>query len=72
MVSGEFYIHVGVHVCMHMSVESAVAKVVRFWVLEVGQRVVGSNPGRVAMFAFLGKMLNLEYLSPPRSMKGYL
>ena len=38
--------------------ESVVAKVVRRWVL--GQWVAGSNPGWAAVFAFMGKMLNLN------------
>ena len=41
--------------------DSEVAKVVRRWSLD--QRVVGSNPGRVAVFAILGRMLNIECLS---------
>ena len=36
------------------------------------QRVAGSNPKRVAVFAFLGKMLNLDCLSQPRGINGYL
>ena len=50
--------------------ESEVAKVVRCWALD--QRVMSSNPGRVTVFAFLGKMLNLDCLSPPRCINGYL
>ena len=50
------------------SQKSAVANVVRRWALD--QRVAGSNPGRVAVFAFLGKMLNLDCLSPPSCIDG--
>ena len=51
--------------------ESAVAKVVRRWSLD--QRVAGSNSGRVAVFAFLGKMLTLHCLSSPgQEYYGYL
>ena len=50
--------------------QSLVAKVVRRWALD--QRVIGSNPGRVTMSAFLGTMLNLDCLSPARSINGYL
>ena len=49
--------------------ESAVAQVVRRWSLD--QRVAGSCPGRVAVFAFLGKMLNLDCLCSPRSVNRY-
>ena len=45
-------------------------QVVRRWALD--QMVAGSNPGRAAMFAFLGKMLDLDCLSPPRRINGYL
>ena len=47
-------------------IESAVATTVMCWALDLYQRVVGSNLGGVAVFAFLGKMLNLDCLSPPR------
>ena len=53
-----------------MTLESAVAKVVRCWALD--QRVAGTNPGRVIVFAFLGKMINLDCLTPPRCLNEYL
>ena len=49
---------------------NAVAKAVRRWTLD--QRVMRSNPGRVAVLGLLGKMLNLDCLSPHRRMIGYL
>ena len=55
---------------LRILIESVMAKVVRRWALD--QRVAGSNPGRVIAFAFLGKMLNLDCLTPPRCMNGYL
>ena len=48
------------------ALESAVAKVVRRWALD--ERVAGSNLGRVTVFAFLGKMLAVDCLSPHRCM----
>ena len=44
------------------------AEVVRRWALD--QRVVGI--GRVIVFAFLGKMLNIDCLTLPRCINGYL
>ena len=52
------------------AVGSVVAIVVRCWALH--RRVAGSNTGRVAVFAFLGKKLNLDCLSRPRRIDGYL
>ena len=48
----------------------AVVKVVMYWALE--QRVTGSNPGRVIVFACLGKLLKLDFLIPHRCVDGYL
>ena len=47
--------------------ESAVSKVVK----DVEQRVAGLNTGRVAVFAFLGKMLNFDCLSPLQCINDY-
>jgi hypothetical protein len=60
----------GLETTKYMHTESTVAKVVRRWALD--QRVVGSNPGQVTVFAFLGKMLNLDCPTPPRCINGYL
>ena len=60
-----------VHTCFYAyyntCTESAVATVVRCWALD--QRVAGSNPGWVAVYAFMGKMLNPDCLSQPREYK---
>ena len=54
-----------------ISIRSVVAKVVRRWAHDQ-LRFAGSNPDWVAVFAFLGKTLSLDCLSPPRCINVYL